>query len=122
MVSTLVKKIVCFFLFQLRSEIDEKNLSKQYVRSVIKRQCWDDMMTKGRSIKAFYSSTEVTNYPMRERSKQELEKLAFVSQQRKFEISEEQARKDILDSNTAGNPALIGLYEIKDLWKMCNCK
>eukprot|EP00795_Rhopilema_esculentum_P012071 gene12071-2664_t len=92
---------------QLRSEIDEKNLSKQYVRSVIKRQCWDDMMTKGRSIKAFYSSTDVTNYPMRERSKQELEKLAFVSQQRKFEISEEQARKEILDSNTAGNPALL---------------
>jgi len=94
-------------LKKLRNEINEKNLAKQYVRSVIKRQCWDDMMIKGRSIKGFYSPLEVTNYPMRERSKEELDELAFVTQQRNFEKAEEQVRKEILDVNAAAHPPLI---------------
>lgn len=96
--------------FQLRNEIEEKNLAKQYVRSLIKRQCWDEMTTKGRSIKAFYSPMEVTNYPMRERTKDELEELEFVTQERKFEIAEQQARKATLDPQIAANPPLIGMH------------
>ena len=65
-------------------------------------------MIKGRSIKGFYSPLEVTNYPMRERSKEELDELAFVTQQRNFEKAEEQVRKEILDVNAAAHPPLIG--------------
>ena len=94
--------------FQLRNEINESNLAKKYVRSIIKRYCWDDMLTKGRSLKGFYSQLEVTNYPMRERGKEELDELAFVTQQRCFEKAEEQVRKEVLDASTANNPPLIG--------------
>lgn len=45
---------------------------------------------------------------MRKRSKSELDELAFVTKQRQFEMTEEQARKEILDANSAANPQLIG--------------
>ena len=66
------------------------------------------MLIKGRSIKGFYSQLEVTNYPMRERSKEELDELAFVTQQRNFEKAEEQVRKEVLDVHSAAHPPLIG--------------
>ena len=66
------------------------------------------MLTKGRSLKGFYSQLEVTNFPMRERSKEELDQLFFVTQQRNFERTEEQARKEILEASAATNPPLIG--------------
>ena len=56
---------------------------------------------------------------MRKRSKEELDELAFVSQQRHFEIAEDQSRKEILDANAAANPPLIGMNCM--YWVHVNC-
>lgn len=35
----------------IREEIELNNLSKMYLRDVIKRQCWDEMKVKGKIVK-----------------------------------------------------------------------
>lgn len=85
---------------QIREEMELEDLAKMYLRDVIMKECWDSMITKGRSIKAFHSPLDVSNYPMRERSKQELEELAFVTKLREIEKAEISARKEILDVQT----------------------
>lgn len=35
---------------QVREKIEYENLAKLYLREVIKKECWDDMAVKGRSI------------------------------------------------------------------------
>ncbi len=61
-------------------------------------------------MKAFNSTTEVTNYPMRERTKAETDELEFVTKQRRLEIMEDDIRKENLDAQTATNPPLVGEY------------
>ncbi|PIK58588.1 putative WD repeat-containing protein 96-like [Apostichopus japonicus] len=82
---------------KIREEMELEDLAKMYLRDVIMKECWESMVTKGRSIKAFHSTMEVSNYPMRERSKTELEELAFVTKLREIERAEIAARKEILD-------------------------
>ena len=72
-----------------------------FLRDVIKKECWDSMAVKGRGLKGFHLVLLVTNYPMRERSAQELDELAFVMKQRKIECSENEARKAILGTMTS---------------------
>ncbi|XP_073507260.1 cilia- and flagella-associated protein 43 isoform X2 [Phyllobates terribilis] len=35
---------------RVRREIEQENLSKQYLREIIKKECWDSMSIKGRSV------------------------------------------------------------------------
>ena len=58
------------------------------------------MAVKGRVVKGFHLPLVVSNYPMRERSSQELEELAFVVRQRKIECSEMECRKTTLGTMT----------------------
>ncbi|CAB3997164.1 cilia- and flagella-associated 43-like [Paramuricea clavata] len=81
---------------QVREEIELENLAKMFLRDVIKKECWDSMVVKGRGVKGFHTPLVVTNYPTRERSPEELQELAFVTRQRKIECSEMESRKTIL--------------------------
>lgn len=38
------------FCWQVREEIEFDNLAKQYLREMIKRECWDEMQVKGRAL------------------------------------------------------------------------
>ena len=37
-------------MFQVREEIEFENLAKMYLREMIKRECWDEMVVKGRAV------------------------------------------------------------------------
>uniref|UniRef100_UPI00398E96F4 cilia- and flagella-associated protein 43 isoform X2 n=1 Tax=Pristiophorus japonicus TaxID=55135 RepID=UPI00398E96F4 len=83
---------------KVRETIEMENLANQYLRDVIKRECWDMMAVKGRTLEAFYSGLAVTNYPMRERSNKELELLGQIKRQRTTELADLKARKDIVET------------------------
>uniref|UniRef100_A0A674IBA8 Cilia- and flagella-associated protein 43 n=1 Tax=Terrapene triunguis TaxID=2587831 RepID=A0A674IBA8_9SAUR len=70
---------------RVRKEIEMENLAKCYLRDIIKKECWNSMSIKGRAIKCFHAAYKVTNYPMKERSKEELEALERVLQLKKIE-------------------------------------
>uniref|UniRef100_A0A3P8XTF8 Cilia- and flagella-associated protein 43 n=1 Tax=Esox lucius TaxID=8010 RepID=A0A3P8XTF8_ESOLU len=70
---------------RVRNEIELENLAKCYLRDVLKKECWDSMKVKGQAIKAFHSENEVKNYPMKERTQQELGELHRVESIRKIE-------------------------------------
>ncbi|XP_023282389.1 cilia- and flagella-associated protein 43 [Seriola lalandi dorsalis] len=70
---------------RVREEIEWKILAKCYLRDVLKRECWDSMKVKGRSIKMFHSEHEVKNYPLKQRTEKEVEELHSVQNNRKFE-------------------------------------
>lgn len=77
------------------------NLARIYLKEMIKKECWDAMVVKGRSCNAFRTSLSVTNYPMRERTKDDLDELQYVLTQRKIEKAECDASKDL----TPGPPS-----------------
>ena len=37
-------------MLQVREEIEFENLAKMYLREMIKKECWDDMVVKGRAV------------------------------------------------------------------------
>ncbi|GCB79136.1 hypothetical protein scyTo_0019497 [Scyliorhinus torazame] len=83
---------------KVRETIEMENIANQYLCEVIKRECWNNMAVKGRTLEAFFSGLAVTNYPMRERSGQELELLRKITQQRTIELIDLKARKDIVET------------------------
>ncbi|XP_077991965.1 cilia- and flagella-associated protein 43-like [Glandiceps talaboti] len=85
---------------EIRTNIEFENLAKIYLRDVIRRTCWDSMVVKGRSLKAFHVPFEVTNYPMRARTHEEMDVLKYVTKQREIEIAEIHARKEITESQS----------------------
>ncbi|XP_077865529.1 LOW QUALITY PROTEIN: cilia- and flagella-associated protein 43-like [Saccoglossus kowalevskii] len=97
---------------QIHEDIEFENLAKIYLRDVIKQTCWDSMAVKGRSLKGFRNFVEVTNYPMRGRTKEEIGMLGYVSQQRQIEIAESEARKEIIELPI--KPGTAGGDEIED--------
>ena len=38
------------FFFQIREEMELENLAKMYLADLIKKECWDNMIVKGRGI------------------------------------------------------------------------
>ncbi|XP_041802985.1 cilia- and flagella-associated protein 43 [Chelmon rostratus] len=70
---------------RVRNEIEWEILEKRYLRDVLKRECWDSMKVKGKTIKAFHSEHEVTNYSLKEQTEKEMEDLQRVQNMRKFE-------------------------------------
>ena len=43
-------------VLQVTEEMELSNLAQLYIKDVIKRQCWDEMMVKGKVIKASHIS------------------------------------------------------------------
>ncbi|XP_032890082.1 cilia- and flagella-associated protein 43 isoform X2 [Amblyraja radiata] len=83
---------------KVRESIEMTNLANQYLREVIKRECWDQMEVKGRMLEAFDSGIAVTNYSKRERSKKDLDLLKQITRQRTIEQIDMKARKDIVET------------------------
>uniref|UniRef100_A0A8C0I9U0 Cilia and flagella associated protein 43 n=1 Tax=Bubo bubo TaxID=30461 RepID=A0A8C0I9U0_BUBBB len=73
---------------RVRKEIEMENLANRYLQDVIKRECWDAMCVKGRAVKCFHMACEVKNYPLKERSEEELETLEKVLQLKKIETAD----------------------------------
>ncbi|XP_073422213.1 cilia- and flagella-associated protein 43 isoform X2 [Dendrobates tinctorius] len=82
---------------RVQREIEQENLSKQYLREIIKKECWDSMSIKGRSVVSFHTEHEVTNYPLKERTAKELEDIARVLNVKKTESLDLKIRKEIVE-------------------------
>lgn len=99
----------------LKEEIELANLAKMYLHSLIKRQCWNDMKIKGKTIKvhtpikstlaptqslyhnllfmqAFQHRFEVTNYPLKEQSMGTVSELERVKTFRRIELVERKVK------------------------------
>ncbi|KAK7904789.1 hypothetical protein WMY93_017396 [Mugilogobius chulae] len=68
-----------------RAEIEWDILAKSYKCDVLKKERWDALKVKGRSVMAFHSDHEVKNYPLKERTKLELDDLRRVEEMGKIE-------------------------------------
>ncbi|XP_060599927.1 cilia- and flagella-associated protein 43-like [Ruditapes philippinarum] len=79
---------------RVREEIEFENLAKMYLREMIKRECWDEMVVKGRAVQAFNSNLEVSNFPMRERLPETVKLIEKVTKRRQVEIAEVKALDD----------------------------
>ncbi|XP_030917176.1 cilia- and flagella-associated protein 43 [Geospiza fortis] len=82
-----------------RREIEMEILSYCYLQDLIKFECWDNMCVKERAVKCFHMDCEVRNFPLKERSKEELETLKEVCQLKR--TADLQAQKTNLDSEIA---------------------
>ncbi|KAK3696874.1 hypothetical protein QZH41_003634 [Actinostola sp. cb2023] len=100
----------------IRDEIEMSNLARIYLKEMIKRECWDAMVVKGRSCNAFRLALSVTNYPMRDRTKDELDELQFVLTQRKIEKAESEASKDLTPgpASTRNTPVPDDKFDFED--------
>ncbi|KFP30841.1 WD repeat-containing protein 96, partial [Colius striatus] len=85
---------------RVRKKIEMENLANQYLQDVIKRECWDSMCAKGRSLKCFHMAHEVKNYPLKERSQEELETLEKVLQLKKIETADLKVQKKNLETES----------------------
>ncbi|KAM8806103.1 cilia- and flagella-associated protein 43 [Eudromia elegans] len=82
---------------RLRKKIDMENLANCYLQDVIKHECWDSMCVKGRAVKCFHIACEVNNYPLKERSQEELEILEKILQLKKIEALDLKIRKELVE-------------------------
>ncbi|MEE6479719.1 hypothetical protein FKM82_012348 [Ascaphus truei] len=82
---------------RVRREIELENLAKQYLRKIIKQECWDAMTVKGRAVGAFHTGHAVKNYPLKEQTAKELEDFARVLKIKKIESADLKARKEIVE-------------------------
>nr|XP_026655478.1 cilia- and flagella-associated protein 43 isoform X2 [Zonotrichia albicollis] len=85
-----------------KREIEMEILSYRYLQDLIKFECWDNMCVKERAVKCFHMDFAVRNFPLKERSKEELETLKEALQLKR--TADLQAQKKNLDSE-------IGLSE-----------
>ena len=52
----IVRVELCYHFYilshysQVREEIEFENLAKMYLREMIKKECWDEMVVKGRAV------------------------------------------------------------------------
>ncbi|XP_064923169.1 cilia- and flagella-associated protein 43 isoform X1 [Columba livia] len=73
---------------RVRKQIEMENLANRYLQDVIKQECWDAMCVKGRAVKCFHTACEVKNYPLKERSEEELETLEKVLRLKKMDTAD----------------------------------
>ncbi|MED6236554.1 hypothetical protein ATANTOWER_010922 [Ataeniobius toweri] len=103
---------------RVKAEIEQDVIEKCYLRDLVKRECWDSVMIKCRSIKAFHSEMTVKNYPLNERTEKELEDLHRVQNLRKIEkaacrlrkSSSEQKEEREEEGHEAESAALSGSF------------
>ncbi|KAJ3398855.1 Cilia- and flagella-associated protein 43 [Chytriomyces hyalinus] len=78
---------------QVRKEIELENLKKRVIRNRIKDECWDSMEVIGASIKSFHPDpttkkiVEVTNFPIKKKTPQQIQKIERVRLLRKIHIN-----------------------------------
>lgn len=89
---------------RVREEIEFENLAKMYLREMIKRECWDDMVVKGRAVQAFNSNLEVSNFPMRERSQEMIKMIETVTKRRQIEVAEAKVKKELIETSSKPAP------------------
>lgn len=65
-------------------------------------------MVKGRSLQSFGGLTVVSNYPMRERTSEELAKLQYAIQQREIEEMDSEIRKKHFPPEVSSYSSLVG--------------
>ncbi|XP_056350633.1 cilia- and flagella-associated protein 43 [Oenanthe melanoleuca] len=80
-----------------RKEIEMETLSCCYLQDLIKYECWDVMCVKERAVKCFHMDCQVSNYPLKERSKEELETLEKALQSKRTETAALKAQKKNLE-------------------------
>ncbi|VEL21331.1 unnamed protein product [Protopolystoma xenopodis] len=98
--------------------IELSDLAKRFEWHTIKTQCWDSALVPGRSLYGFGVPLEVTNFPMLQRSHDELCKLAAVKARRMLQkfVS---TQRDQLEESLA-SPKRIKAREIQSLcFKHC---
>ena len=59
-----------------------------YIADLIKKECWDSMVVKGRGIVGFHADLEVHNFPLRQRSLEYMNKLETIKERRRTEMAE----------------------------------
>lgn len=86
---------------KIRKDVEMHNLAKSYLTELIKEECWNSMAVKGRALKCFHIPYVVDNFPMKERTEEELLELSKVIQQKKTEIECLKLRKEIVEAQSA---------------------
>ncbi|XP_041368827.1 cilia- and flagella-associated protein 43-like isoform X2 [Gigantopelta aegis] len=92
-------------VMRVKENIEFENLAKIYLREMIKKECWDQMKVKGRSLLSFNSSLEVSNFPMREISQAVLEQLKIAVVRRRMEVNEALVRKQEVEIGLKALPS-----------------
>ncbi|KAI5277499.1 Cilia- And Flagella-Associated Protein 43 [Manis pentadactyla] len=82
---------------KIRKDIEMHNLAKRYLAQLIKEECWNSMAVKGRALKCFHIPCVVENFPMKERTGEELKELKRVLQQKKIETECRKLQKEIVE-------------------------
>ncbi|XP_048192304.1 cilia- and flagella-associated protein 43 [Perognathus longimembris pacificus] len=86
---------------KIKKDAELHNLAKSYLTELLKEECWNSMSVKGRALKSFHIPCTVENFPMKERTAEEMEELKTVSQQRKIEIECLKIRNEIVEAQSA---------------------
>ncbi|XP_072477632.1 cilia- and flagella-associated protein 43-like isoform X2 [Notamacropus eugenii] len=86
---------------KLRNETEMENLAKMYLWNILKEECWDPMSIKGQGLRSFHTRLEVQNFPMKERTPEELEELETVLQLRRLQAAELKLRKRVVEVHAA---------------------
>uniref|UniRef100_H0UV81 Cilia- and flagella-associated protein 43 n=1 Tax=Cavia porcellus TaxID=10141 RepID=H0UV81_CAVPO len=85
---------------KIKKDVEMYNLSKKYLASLIREECWNSMAVKGRALKCFHIPCVVENFPMRTRTAEELKELKRVLQQKKIEAECLKLRKEIVEDQS----------------------
>uniref|UniRef100_F7FJ43 Cilia- and flagella-associated protein 43 n=1 Tax=Monodelphis domestica TaxID=13616 RepID=F7FJ43_MONDO len=86
-----------FLFLQIRKDAEMENLAKKFLWNILKEECWDSMNIKGQGLKAFHIPLEVKNFPMKNRTPEELEELNSVLQMKNFQAIDLKLQKEIVD-------------------------
>ncbi|XP_044096388.1 cilia- and flagella-associated protein 43 [Neovison vison] len=86
---------------KIRKDAEMQNLAKAYLAELIKEECWNSMAVKGRALKCFHLPYVVENFPMKERTEEELKELKRVLWQKKIETECLKVRKEIIEAQSA---------------------
>ncbi|XP_054585197.1 cilia- and flagella-associated protein 43 [Eptesicus fuscus] len=86
---------------EIRKDVEMHNLAKSYLAEIIKEECWNSMAVKGRALKCFHIPYVVENFPMKERTEEELKEVKRVLQLKKIETECLKLRKEIIEVQSA---------------------
>ncbi|KAL6035111.1 hypothetical protein STEG23_025975, partial [Scotinomys teguina] len=86
---------------KIRKDVEMHNLAKSYLTELIREECWNSMAVKGRALKCFHIPYVVENFPMKERTEEELQQLKRVIQQKKTEAECLKLQKEIVEVQSA---------------------
>ncbi|KAB1270915.1 Cilia- and flagella-associated protein 43 [Camelus dromedarius] len=85
---------------KIRKDVEMQNLAKRYLAELIKEECWNSMAVKGRALKCFHIPYVVENFPMKERTDEELKELKKVVQQKNIEAECLRLQKEIVEAQS----------------------